>query len=327
MTIEDMDAILQLLQVSLETPGMPRTKEFWNWKHIQNPFGASPGLVAESEGKLIGLRVFLLWNWKSSDRVINAARAVDTVVHPEWRGRGIFSLLTSSLIEELRSSGVSFIFNTPNSSSLPGYLKLGWQVIRRLPLLFKPLKPFRMILGLIRTPTEETTLAIPDTGGTDCLESNHMEDLFAEWSNDSRLHTTRNKNYFFWRYRQIPGFQYSIKCETKGDAAAAGIFRQRRRKALLELSVSELLLTSSPDGLKLAAKLLADAFKESSADYAIALAAAGTTEHIALRKCGFFPIGNLGPVFVTKKLNELPSGIDLKKWDHWRCSIGDLEIF
>ena len=42
-------------------------------------------------------------------------------------------------IEELARDGVDFVFNTPNDQSRPGYLKMGWQVVGRLPGTVRPL--------------------------------------------------------------------------------------------------------------------------------------------------------------------------------------------
>jgi GNAT superfamily N-acetyltransferase len=325
MTSNDIEAILDLLQISLNTPGIPRTKEFWIWKHIQNPFGASPGLVAEANNRIIGLRVFLLWKWKSGNVEISAARAVDTVVHPQWRGKGVFSRLTSTLLEDLGSRGVHFIFNTPNVASKKGYLKLGWQVVRRLPLLFRPLKPFRIARNFIlKSSGESVTYGNVETEppGTDL------------WKNlpgcatdqDLRLHTIRNKEFMTWRYQNIPGFHYEIRYRQRENIATIGIFRQKIRKGLRELSISEFSITSGSKDLRCAKELLDDVLKTAQGDYAVAIAAKNTPEYITLRNSGFFPLWN-GPILVVKKLREIPTGIDLMNWNHWRCSIGDLEIF
>ena len=56
-----------------------------------------------------------------------AVRAVDTITAPEARGRGVFTRFTLAILsnEITRDDDVSFVFNTPNDQSRPGYLKMG----------------------------------------------------------------------------------------------------------------------------------------------------------------------------------------------------------
>src|SRR6185437_15816508 len=115
-----------------------------------NPFGHSSAVVAEHEKKIIAFRIFMKWSWASGEQTFTAARAVDTVTHPDWRGKGIFSHLTSTLLDILRADGVSFIFNTPNRLSKPGYLKMGWRPVTRLPLWIRFFRPFGMAMSFIR---------------------------------------------------------------------------------------------------------------------------------------------------------------------------------
>ena len=57
----DIPAIVELLKLSLGESLMPKSVAYWQWKHIDNPFGKSPVLVAEKNGELIGVRAFMRW--------------------------------------------------------------------------------------------------------------------------------------------------------------------------------------------------------------------------------------------------------------------------
>ncbi len=59
---------------------------------------------------------------------VRAVRAVDTATHPDHQGRGIFSTLTPTRSRRC-GSRADLVFNTPNEKSLPGYLKMGWQIV------------------------------------------------------------------------------------------------------------------------------------------------------------------------------------------------------
>jgi GNAT superfamily N-acetyltransferase len=133
---DDRPAIIELCRRSLGWMADDPNEAFFAWKHDENPFGRSPAWVAEDEsGVLVGMRTFLCWRFRRPDgTTFTAVRAVDTATHPDWQGRGIFSRLTLSALDDLRDDGVDCVFNTPNDKSRPGYLKMGWQQVGKVPV-------------------------------------------------------------------------------------------------------------------------------------------------------------------------------------------------
>ena len=153
---EDEPAVLALLVGALgEGPSGQRTPDFFRWKHLENPFGESLLLVAELDGEIVGLRAFLRWGFTLGDRSLRAVRAVDTATRHDQRGKGIFSTLTKAALAELRTD-TDLVFNTPNGSSRPGYLKMGWQEVGRVPVWIKVRRPVAFARGL-RSTTSVTT--------------------------------------------------------------------------------------------------------------------------------------------------------------------------
>src|SRR5205823_70862 len=108
----------------------------------RNPFGASPAWVALDGDRVIGFRTFMRWEFGHAGRVYRAVRAVDTATHPEYQGRGIFSQLTRAGLDAMHNDGVDYVFNTPNEQSRPGYLKMGWHLVGRLPVSVRVRSPF-----------------------------------------------------------------------------------------------------------------------------------------------------------------------------------------
>jgi len=320
---DDTGEALQLLRAAMPESGVPRTREFWEWKHLQNPFAHSTGFVATHEGKMIGVRVFLPWNWWDGTQIVVAGRAVDTATHPDWHGKGIFSDLTNRLIERVRSEGMKFIFNTPNKKSLPGYLKMGWRIVSRIPVWLRPLRPFSSIFRMAGFPHNSSS-GLNDGS----LESFFQETDIVEHLNrrleDQRFQTVRTKDYLIWRYLKIPGFCYLAKWRQTNDSFAAVIYREKKRKQLCEIGICELFLSQNKRGTQLAVEILKEIFHESRADYAIATFALHTPELAVLKQSGFFSLGRRGPIFTVRMLeNEIKP----MRWADWRCSLGDLELF
>src|SRR5687768_5693479 len=149
----DEDAILALLRQTVgETFASRKTADFWRWKHADTPFGPSYAVCAwdDSAHEIAGFRTLMWWSFRDrSGAAQRAVRAVDTATHPSHQRRGIFSALTHYAIDDLEGQGVAFIFNTPNTNSLPGYLKMGWRTVARWPLYVRPVRWLRLARRLL----------------------------------------------------------------------------------------------------------------------------------------------------------------------------------
>ncbi|WP_298524079.1 GNAT family N-acetyltransferase [uncultured Christiangramia sp.] len=183
----DTDEIVKLLRTSLSDN---HTREFFRWKHYENPFGRSYGLLACDGNKIVGVRMFMHWVFTNEDDQVRAIRPVDTITHPDYRGMGIFKKLTLEGLEDCKN-GYDLIFNTPNENSLPGYLKMGWHKYNRnlnyyLGFSFKRSQLGGSIVDIIE-------LAIDDYLKTK-----------GNWS------TKKSKEFIQWRYRsnEYKGFKF-----------------------------------------------------------------------------------------------------------------------
>src|SRR5688500_14713579 len=96
-TLTDIPDIVSLLRISLGEKLLPKSEDYWRWKHINNPFGTSPVIIAKADGQIVGVRAFMRWAWESKSGRLEAVRAVDTATHPLHQGKGIFSKLTKGL--------------------------------------------------------------------------------------------------------------------------------------------------------------------------------------------------------------------------------------
>lgn len=329
---EDKGELLGLVAESFGEDASVWNESYWCWKHELNPFGPSYALVAEAGGRPVGLRMFLRWRLESGATSVEAVRAVDTVTHPDFRRRGIFSRLTREALRLAGEDGVRLVFNTPNPRSRAGYLQMGWQDVGRVPLMLCPLRPLRLLLPDAAAP-EPDLKAFPTAG--DLLASGPEPERFR--IDDRRLHTRRTRSYLDWRYRQIPDRHYHALWERRGTGAAALCFHGRRRRGRREVTLSEVLLTPDRSGRRLARELLDRLVREVDADHLVAVAAAGTPERRVLGRAGFLPVPFAGPRLTVHLLSSestpphstpaSPLPVDPCSRESWRPGIGDLEIF
>jgi hypothetical protein len=176
---KDIPGIVDLLRTSLSEK---HTRESFKWKHIDNPFGKSLGFLALDKDKIIGVRMFMKWDFSNEGKIINAIRPVDTVTHPDFRNKGIFKKLTLDGLEKYKNN-FDLIFNTPNHNSTPGNLKMGWQRFE---------KPLSLKIALL------FPLKVPGLLNLVSLNSYNNKNYEQTYS----LRTRLTKDFILWRYAE-----------------------------------------------------------------------------------------------------------------------------
>ncbi len=327
----DGSEILALLKNTVgETDASQKTEAFWRWKHQQNRFGESYSVCAvdESVGVLVGLRTMMWWEFSdpAGDRW-RAVRPVDTATHPEYQRRGIFSVLTKFSVAELRSDGVPFIFNTPNENSLPGYLKMGWEVVARWPVYARPCRPIRLpweIFGDGVEPRESRRNWSQFARSHEAALADIVERH--EAARDTvGYRTVRDTAYLKWRYGGHPDIHYEVVAEyDNGELVGVLIGRSvRNRRGYSSFVITELFLRNP--SVDAAVSLLRTGFRELPHLYVIAHFSEGTIEQKALRRVGFLRIPGRGYTFAARSLAPVPW--DPVRPESWDLTLGELEIF
>jgi GNAT superfamily N-acetyltransferase len=318
------------------TPATPMTEAFWQWKHAANPFGPSYGLTAwDSAGQTpVALRILLRWRFAAQDgAAVAAMRAVDTATHPDYRRQGLFARLTQQAVDELRAAGTDLIFNTPNSSSLPGYLKLGWEVVARWPLYVCARRPLRMALRrltALRVPSPDARTAYFGPSALTWAEFDHVyagqwQAVVEGWERmrpGKGLRTLRHEGYWRWRYGAHPHVAYAVLPLVQDDRLLGfAVLRPNVRRGWQEAVVAEAVAAAPALG----PSLLAYVRRQTRADYLIAHFAAGTDEHGWLRRAGFWRVPRQGITFTVRPLQ--PRAAAWTVAEAWDLTLGDLEIF
>jgi GNAT superfamily N-acetyltransferase len=323
----DEGGLLDLLRVTLGGgPARRRPPEFFRWKHRENPFGSSFMLVAESEGRLVGLRAFMRWRFVDGSRSFEAVRAVDTATHPDFQGQGVFTRLTLAALGALEGQA-DLVFNTPNGASRPGYLKMGWQDVGRVPIVVRVRRPIRLVRGLRapadRLPARPAVAAEPAARAL--ARGAEVEELLAAArSDDGRLRTPRDLGYLRWRYGAAPLLGYlAVTEEDAGGLRGLAIFRVRPRGALWESTVADVIVPAGDR--RTARRLLHRVVRAAPVDHLTFHAPRRMATARAAAGAGFLPAPG-GMAFVVKPLRDGvrpdPTGLG-----SWALTLGDLEVF
>lgn len=325
-TPPDTAAVVALLASSLgwERRDDDRYAEFFSWKHHQNPFGRSVAWVAVDGEEIVGFRTFMRWEFIRDGEPVGAVRAVDTATRPDYRGRGVFTRLTTTAVEELRSAGVAFVFNTPNDKSRPGYLKMGWEVVGRVPVDVRLRAPSALLRVLrSRVPAEKWSSggsrggvpaadALADGMGVTTL----LDQLASEAgvSAPANLSTRRSSAFLSWRYGFAPlGYRALLAGASIADGVA--IFHVRQRGRSTEATICDVLVPGREPSTE--ARLVRQILEQSGADFAVR---AGRG---ALGAGAMIRVPRQGPILTWRGLADTRRP-PLK---HWRVALGDIELF
>lgn len=311
-TADDDGAVLDLLAMSLRWVPDELHARFFEWKHRENPFGPSLVWLALVDGVAVGYRTFLRWELLDGDRIVRAVRAVDTATHPDHRRGGVFSTLTAHAVEAARLDGVDLIFNTPNEASLPGYLKLGWEVVGRPPVGIAARSP-GAVMAALRSRVAADKWSQPTEAGVaaaDVLaDAATVASLLDVVGTGDGLATRRSHRYLLWRYGFEP-LAYRAVVAPTGPADGVIVFRVRRRGVSTEVAVVEMLWPDDDRrGLR---RALASILRQVGRAHLIA-AGPGT------RRAHMIPAPRQGPVLTWRPLvpRERP---------RWGLTLGDIEL-
>ena len=327
---ERRQEIAELLNVCLaQKLSGQRDADYWAWKHERNPFGPSFLLLAEADGRLVGVRAFMRWQLAWAGQTLAAAKPVDTVTHPDYQGRGIFTQLTRQACDVARTAGVQLLFNTPNRNSLPGYLKMGWREAAQLPLGFQLLRPVAAVwqaalwkLRPGRVPPPETFFRHCPASAGEVLErhGDEIRRLAAECVSPHRLATVRSNEFLRWRYACHPHIRYFAETVTRdGRVAGAMFYRTNFRAGLREIMIDDVLACDNA-----LAALLEQVVRRARADYLVAHAADGTPLAAALRRFGFRHFPRRRITLAARTLDEACQ-VDVLRPDNWALCMGDIE--
>jgi GNAT superfamily N-acetyltransferase len=321
----DMPEVVALLERTLgPAPGGVARADLFAWKHLRNPFGPSIALVAEMGGEIVGLRSFLQWELAGGPSSVLAVRAVDTATAPEVRRLGIFSRLTTEALEVCRDEGAAFVFNTPNEKSLPGYLKMGWQVVGDWPLRLKVRRPDRVVSAVLGRALRAGGAVEPPRGSVlvpaGDATSGAAFDRASGWAGPDRvLHTPRTAAYLRWRYADGP-----LPYHVLHDRDALVVVRLRARGRLREAVLCE--AAAAPGASRALARMLAELPKETGADHVVAHIGPGWTAAGLLAPAGYHRLPTKGMRFTVRPIVDGPTP-DPRESAAWSLTLGDLEVF
>lgn len=331
---DDINDVLHLLRLTLSNSGAStKSSENWNWKHSQSPAGKSLVLVAESvESKdVIGVRALMFFDASNNKgERVKLARPVDTATHPNWGRLGIFKNLTLSAVSALPAMGVHRIFNTPNSNSLPGYLKMGWDLKQR-PAIYGRSFTFQQLLAPIltsraRTRRRDTSISF-EINSILQMERRSLEAVasFCEDAETRRavngLRILRTRATLTWRYSHPSAnyFCFIVRDAVQTNCILGVVFYRIENRKGIPICLFTDYFSSENFSFE---NLILKAMREIRKPFYVAASGHTSSEFDSLKNLGFFRCREMN--LAGRLANPSSSELDFEEIDY---TLSDLELF
>lgn len=205
----DEDAIRGLFAVTF---GREQSSEHWRWRYLGNPVGTPMIELMWDDAKLVG-------HYSVSPMLVSidgeprlAALSLDTMTHPDYGRRGIFSQLATSLYGRLAAAGYAAVYGFPNANSHHGFVsRLDWKDIATVPTLTTSVSAL-----VDRDAPPAADVKVRDIEGFDA----RFDALFERLAPRYRAIVRRSRAYLEWRYVACGWRGYRIVEAARGDELA-----------------------------------------------------------------------------------------------------------
>jgi GNAT superfamily N-acetyltransferase len=207
------------------------TEQHWRWRYRQLGDGHPAIALAECDNGLVGHYAVRPVRMKIGDSVCSAALSLDTMVHPDYRGQGMFVKLAANLYESVARQGIHLVYGFPNENSHHGFVsKLGWiDLCGPVPLFVKLLNlehvlskrlPANGLTGLaarltalglcVLRPTKSVEVPLGCTLQQVSSFDQRVDRLWEQASGCFSIVAVRDQRYLNWRFAAKPANGYTI---------------------------------------------------------------------------------------------------------------------
>lgn len=265
-------------------------KDLFAWRYEKNPYSDSPCIYLALTGNtIIALRAFVMQPFihPETGRLLTITPA-DTIVHPDYRGKGIFRALNDAFLKEVSSDfkEQAIIINlSSNEESTPANIKQDWQAtngIKRFALKFS-------LSAYLTTKFFGQGTKVPGSAVsnkhlfelTDSPRPEEMAKCAKSYRNPHKLSHVRDAEYFKWRYA-INKDKYIFAYLWQDDELLTYLVIEKR------YGMQYLLVEYAFSDVKTLKKTISLAIKNQRIPF-LRTWVLSNDDSVLLKKCGFMP--------------------------------------
>ena len=262
----DWNSYRELFRLSFpETVGTAvDSEQHYRWKFEQFPDAQSAYQYVGGEGeRVVGYYAALPYAYQVDGVRHQCAMVCDVMTHPGYRGRGIFTQMGRFATGELAKAGLGFTTGYPiRSEVIPGHLKVGWQVVQKMPtyvrllgvsgLLPAPLRPLGKVADVLVRAAQFWSLR--DCAGYSAqvydrddfirlvAQSESYERFLASWMAGQPNALVKDAGFLDWR-TAAPGASYRFVALRSGEElVGVALARPTRLRGIETLAVLDFMV-------------------------------------------------------------------------------------
>ena len=299
ISIRSYDEQIQQAYRSL-FPGDPqKSPELLDWRFQANPHGLAKFAVAVEGSEIVGMIALVPTRLVGSKAAMTCYQAIDTVVHPSFRGRGLFVRMGAASQDE-QALGGSVLWGFPNANAARGwYGRLGWTNLGAVPLLMRPLRS-GFLLGKVHPKLRSIDFPLVRNRNVQAQVyadgRSFAEDFGPLWERVSAefgIAVDRNADWMRWRLFAKPGEKYRCVGLKSGagdlECFVATKIADKHGARICYVMEAIGIAERRADLTSLLVGELARAACE-GAEIALAWCPRAAPNHVAHRKAGFVPV-------------------------------------
>jgi|LakMenE01Jun11ns_1017448.scaffolds.fasta_scaffold9934758_2 GNAT superfamily N-acetyltransferase len=318
LIIRDYDASLfqQVIQLFVMEYGVEE-KSFGEYfrTFYEHPFQKERCIraVAMDGQKLAGFQTFFFWPYLYKGKEYNSYQSGNSLVHPDYRGKGIFAKLLTFVEEKAQKSNIDFLMGFPVEASYGSFIRKKWSNVLNLQWYVKRSSFLSPLLSHTEKKLNHVFSSpdyLPSSSSAEIIRLHHSKD-FCEW----------RKAY----QKNTPYYQYVFKKGTSDEVRLTVKF-QTRKKYLKEMVIGDLEYGNlDASVLKFAVAELCKAVtsKHLATFVSIALNPADEVLLKHVESIGFKKIEKK-IYFIHKPIKDLP---ELDVAAHWKLYRSDIDTW
>lgn len=329
--------------------GKSESKDHWNWEFMKNPNGPGEILLAVDHNKIVGHYAVIPEKIKIKDKQVMGTLSLDTMVHPDYQGQRIFTILASSLYEDIGKKDMPITYGFPNKNSIHGITStLDWVEISTLPVLQLTIGSEKVITKALKSKIlgkmgslfvgKKRLSERPETSGKDWeiekidIFDEEFDDIFNHGAANIKVITVRDNKYLNWRFIEKPENDYECFCIFKNDKKYGYIVLKSEEKFDLNSGfvVDYFSKRSDPELDTLLISWGMDYLNYHGVDIVIAMMFSHIPYYKIFRKLGYFRIPRkMFPkdiYFSARKNNEDVDFNMVSDKNSWYLTWGDTDV-
>jgi len=306
--------------------------ELLDWRFQANPHGRAKFAVAAAHGEIVGMIALVPTRLVGSKARMTGYQAIDTVVHPSFRGRGLFVRMGAAA-QDSEKLGGGLLWGFPNANAARGwYGHLGWTNLGGVPLLMRPLRS-GFLLGKVHPKLR--SIDFPLVGNRNGQAQVYADgrsfakDFGPLWERVSAefcIAVDRNGEWMRWRLFDKPGENYRCVGVKSGagdlECFVATKIAHKHGARICYVMEAIGIAERRADLTNLLAAELSRAARN-GAEVALAWCPRTALNRVAYRKAGFVPVPpRFRPIEINFGAKSL-SGQGATKTSDWYLSFLD----